>query len=237
MPRSAIGRCLRIGRVGQSAVDGLPVDERRRAIDRRAHERVLKPDLLRDFDQTDRLRRRGRVDAQPDQLRGADQQRGVARRLGRGEEQEPLRPVWHRPDTSQEVLLQTSGDWLRRAHPEAARELRRRLSARELEQCQRVAAGLGDDPVYHPLIDSPGDRHAEHTACVFVIQAPQDELGQSDEGLFVSGVAHREYHRDRLGHQSPRDERERPGGSLIEPLGIVDNAHEWLSLRHFSQQA
>ena len=70
-----------------------------------------------------------------------------------------------------------------------------------------------------PAIAKPSTR-----ARVFVIQAPQNELGQPSEGLLVSGVAHREYQRDRLCHEPPRDERERPRGRLIEPLSIVDDA-------------
>ena len=107
----------------------------------------MKPDLCGEFDQADRLRRHCRFDAQPDQLRCAHQQRRVARRLGRGEEQEPLSLVGHRPDPSEEALLEASGEWLRRAHAEPARKLGRRQSARKLEQCQRVAARLGEDPL------------------------------------------------------------------------------------------
>ena len=187
VPRSAIRIRLRIGRLGQRTVNRLPVGQRRGAIDRRAHERMMKPDLRGEFDQANRLRRRGRFDAQPDQLRRAHQQRRVTRWLGRGEKQEPLGLVGHRPDPSEEALLEASGERLRRAHSEAARELGRRQSARELEQRQRVAARLGDDPLDHPLIDAAGDRQAEHPARVFVIQAPQDELGQSGEVCSSAG--------------------------------------------------
>ena len=174
VPRSAVRVCLRVGCLSQRAVDGLPVGERSGAIDRRAHERVLKPNLRGEFDQADRLRWHGRFDAQPDQLRCRMSERRIAHRLGRGEEQEPLGLVGHRPDPSEEALLEASGEWLRRAHSEPARELDRRQSARELEQCQRIPARLGDDPVYYPLIDAADDREAEHPASVFVIQAAQD---------------------------------------------------------------
>ena len=148
----------------------------------------MKPDLLGEFDQADRLRRRGRFDAQPDQLRRTDQEGGVTRWLRRGEEQEALRLVGHRPDPSEEALLEASGERLRRAHAEAARELGRRQSPRELEQRQRVAARLGDDPLDHPLIDAAGDRQAEQPARVFVVQAPHDELGQSGESFAPRGA-------------------------------------------------
>ena len=69
VPRPAIRICLRIGRFGQRTMDRLPVGQRRGTIDRRAHQRVMKPDLRSELDQADRLSRRGRFDAQPDQLR------------------------------------------------------------------------------------------------------------------------------------------------------------------------
>ena len=73
-----------IGRLSQRVVDRLPVGERRGAIDRRAHERMKEPDLRGELDQADRLGRRSRFDAKPDQLRRPQQERRVARRLGRG---------------------------------------------------------------------------------------------------------------------------------------------------------
>ena len=65
VPRRAIRVCLGIGRLSQRAVGRLPVGQRRSAIDRRAHERVLKPDMRSELDQADRLRRRGRFDPSP----------------------------------------------------------------------------------------------------------------------------------------------------------------------------
>jgi hypothetical protein len=76
-------------------MNALPVGQRRGAIDRRAHERMRKPDLIGEFDQANRLRRRGRVDAQPDELRRADQESRVTHWLGRGQEQEALGLVGH----------------------------------------------------------------------------------------------------------------------------------------------
>jgi hypothetical protein len=81
-----------------------------------------------------------------------------------------------------------------------------------------------------------GDRHAEQTACVFVVQAPHDEFGQPSKRLLVSGVAHREHEGDRLGHEPPRDECERQRGRLIEPLSIVDDANDRLLLGNLGQQ-
>ena len=125
---------------------------------------------------------------------------------------------------------------LRRGHTEAARELGSRQPARELEQRQRVAARLGDDPLDHPLIDAAGGRQAQQRARVLVIQARHNELGQPGKRLLFSGLAHREYQGDRLCHEPPRNERERQRGRLIEPLRIVDDAHERLSLGNLSQQ-
>src|SRR3984885_13571972 len=149
----------------------------------------MKPDLRGEFDQPDRLRWAGGVDAQSDQLRCAYQQRPVTSRLCCGEEQEPLGLVGHRPDPSKETLLEASGQWLSRAHSKPARELDRRQSARELEQCQRVAARLGDDPLYHPLIDASGDRRAKEPTRGFITQANQRKQLTSGEGIVCARLA------------------------------------------------
>ena len=48
--------------------------------------------------------------------------------------------------------------------PEPARELRRRQSARQLDQRERVAARLVEDPGLHPLVERPGDRRVQQHA-------------------------------------------------------------------------
>ena len=63
---------------------------------------------------------------------------------------------------------------------EPARQLRRGLSAWQLEQGQRVAMRLGDDLVADPRIDRPGERRVEQRPGVIVSPVPAiDELGRS----------------------------------------------------------
>ena len=146
----------------------------------------MKPNLLVEFHQAVCLRRHGRFDSQPDQLAA----RISSARSPAGSAAARSKKRWcgrHRPDSSEEALLEASGQWLRRAHAEPARELGRRESARELEQCQPVAARLSQDPLYHPLIDTAGDRDAEDSASVFVSQAAQNELAQSGERFLWLG--------------------------------------------------
>ena len=64
-----------------------------------------------------------------------------------------------------------------------------------------------------------------------------DELREAREVPVVARLANREHDRDRLGQQPPRDERERLRGHAIEPLRVVDEAHQRPVLGCVRQQA
>ncbi len=85
------------------------------------------------------------------------QQRRVAHRLGRGQQEQEPGHIRERRDPAQEALLDPVSQRQRVSHAEPAGQLRRRHPAGQFEQGQRVAAGLGDDPVPDPLIQPPGE--------------------------------------------------------------------------------
>src|SRR5262249_10164464 len=62
------------------------------------------------------------------------------------------------------------------------------------------------------------------------------ELRQAVDLLLAARLANREQHRDRLGVESARDERERRHGLPVEPLDVVDETDERLLLRDFGEQ-
>ena len=132
---------------------------------------MAEPHPRAELDQPGRLGRRCRVrsDAQP--LGCAQQQRDIADRLGGRGEQQLLRRSRKRLDAAQEALLDPTRQRRRVRQREAARQLRRRQPPGQLEQGERVAAGLGDDPVAYPLVQSPGDRGIEQRAGIAVSQA------------------------------------------------------------------
>ena len=157
MPRSAIRVEFGVGRLGQRAMDVLAVAGARRAISRRAHQRMTKPHPRTQLDQPRRLGRRRRVRSDPKPLGHTPQQRHVPHRLGRRRQQQPLRRIRKRPDTPQETLLDLTRQRSRVRTPEPTGQLRRCQPPRQLQQGQRITAGLGDDPIPDALVEPPGE--------------------------------------------------------------------------------
>src|SRR3954468_9822071 len=96
-----------------------------------------------------RIVRRRRPDAEP--LGRAPEQQRIPYWLGGRELQQLTRVLGQRLDPADETLLDTAPQRLSFEDPDPAGELCRRQALRQLEQCQRIAARLGDDPVAHAL--------------------------------------------------------------------------------------
>jgi hypothetical protein len=109
-----------------------------------------------------------------------------------------------------------------RAGPEA------RIRPGQLQQRERVAAGLGQDPVPDPLVDHPRQRGRQQRARVVVSDPLDAQLRQAVEVAGVTGLADGEHHGDPLRQQPARDEGQRLRGRAIEPLRVVDEAHQRL---------
>jgi hypothetical protein len=90
-----------------------------------------------------------------------------------------------------EALLDRTRERRRVGQPEPARKLCGRHAARQLQQRQRVAARLRDDPVADSLVDRPADRRAEEGPRVSGAQTVDHQLGQDVE--LRAAVAHGEH--------------------------------------------
>ena len=55
--------------------------------------------------------------------------------------------------------------------------------------------------------------------------------------MLRTGVSNREQHRDRLRREAASDERQDRNGLPVQPLHIVDQAHEGTLFRHLREQA
>ena len=106
---------------------------------------------------------------------------------------------------------------------------------RQLQQSERVAASLGDDPVADLLIDQPREPGGQQRTGVVGIQPVEHELRQAAE--YLAALARHEHDRDRLREQPAGDERQREGGFLVEPLRIVDRTQKRLLLGRIREQA
>ena len=96
---------------------------------------------------------------------------------------------------------------------------------RQLQQRQRVAARLGDDPLAHVLIHRPPDHGARSSRASPSRSPSNQQLRQPAEAhSFGSRLANRMH--DRLGRQPARHERQHLRRRPVQPLRIVDHAEE-----------
>ena len=115
---------------------------------------------------------------------------------------------------------------------------RGRQTPRQLQQRERVPAGLGDDPVPHPLVEPSGDRRVQQRAGVAVAESGRPRAPEA-----------RRARRPRSAHAprtpaptgSARSRRATNAsvcaGRPVEPLRVVDDADERLLLGRLGQQA
>ena len=97
---------------------------------------------------------------------------------------------------------------------------------RQLEQGERVASGLGDDPVSDVAVEPAGDDARQQRAGILLGQPVETELGQTVEVVLGGRLAHRDHDRHRLGPHSSRDEAEDLGRGGIQPLRVLDETEQ-----------
>ena len=108
---------------------------------------------------------------------------------------------------------------------------------RQLKQCQRVAARLGEYPIPHAVIEWPTDGRREQLACAVARQPPQRQIRQPGQLVKLARLALGEQQDNRLRQQTPRHEREHLGRGPVQPLGIIDQAQQGPFLGGVRQQA
>ena len=232
------GSSDRIRRVGERLVHVAAVARVRRAVDRRADERMREAHACAELDQPGRLGRPPGLGADPEPLGGAPQQAHIAERLGRRRQEQKLRVARKRLDALKEAVLDAARQRARVGEPEPARELRRRQSARQLDQREGVAAAprRGSGP-------SPARRAARGSSRPAAAGRRRPAAPRSRAPATPRARARRRDSRtantnpDPLRQQPARHERERLRGHPVEPLRVVDDAHERLLLGGVGQQA
>jgi hypothetical protein len=166
MPRPAIGIGVRVGGVREREVRRLALLWRRRAVRGRAHERMPECHVLPDRQEVVRLGVVARRRRDCERRRGTPEERRVAEGLGGRQQRQAPGVVAERVESADIALLDSSCQRLRRQQPEAARQLARRHPARQLEQRERVAACLGDDPIADVLVQPERQRRGQQRAGV-----------------------------------------------------------------------
>jgi hypothetical protein len=196
VPRAAIRIETGVGRVGQRTVHALAVLQRGRGVHRRSHQRMAERHPLADRQEPVRVcaGRGRRADLQP--LGRAPEQHRVPDGLGRrDQQQQPCRGRQRRQPLG-EALLDPARQRRGVGQPEPARELGRRPATRELQQRERVALRLRQNPITHPLIKPAGHHRPEQLARIVVVQSAHAELRQPFEISPAQRLARGQYQPD-----------------------------------------
>jgi hypothetical protein len=156
MPGPSVRILLRVGHGGQRRVQLLPFAQRRRAVGRRAGQRMAEPDPAAELDQSRLHGRRARPGTDAQAAGRPPQQRPVAGRIGRGQLQQPAGLGGQGVQLAGEAGLDPAGQRRDSGQAEPAGQLGRGQAAREFQQRQRVAPGLGDDQVADPRVQRSG---------------------------------------------------------------------------------
>ena len=108
-------------------------------------------------------------------------ERCVAGCLGGGDEQEELSRVVERPHLTKEVLLEPSADRKRLTDGATAPQLLIGQLGRQLEQCERTAARLDDDPLGELGVDVRADLGRQQLQGRVVGEPADGDRGQAGE--------------------------------------------------------
>ena len=200
---------------------------------------MAKPHACADLEQPRLCGGLGRVAIDARGRGGPPQQRRVADGVGGRQQHQPPRGAGELGDPLSVGVL----DLVRHARGvgqhEPARELPRGEAPGQLEQGQRIASRLGNDPVAHARVKRTRHHRFEQRPGLGVGQSLQPHLGQARQVAHpqAAGVAHGEDDRYALGKQAARDEPQDLTGGAVEPLRIVDQAQQRSFLGDLGHQA
>ena len=233
MPCAAIRIAVPIRRLCQCQVRRSPLPLVSGPVHGRARQRVAERHALPHRQQLVRCVDRGERDSEP--ITCALQEQRVTHRLGRGEQQQPSRVLRKRPQAPGIAVLDPLREITSDRHPEPAGQLRGRKSPGQLDQGERVAMRLRENPVADLLVQREAHRRAQQRAGVAVHESAHLEVRHVRK--LVAGDASGEHEPDRLSQQPASDERERQRRASIEPLRVVDDAQQGASLGRFAYEA
>src|SRR5579862_6189031 len=133
-------------------------------------------------------------------LGGAPQNRRIADRLSRGQEQQRLRVPWQELEPLPETFLDLSLKRQRARQTEAAGELRRREPSRQFEQSKRIPLCLGHQLCSNSFVQTSRNNGSQQVARVGVGEPLEWQLRQACGYLPAS--SRREEHHHRLRQKS-----------------------------------
>ena len=224
MPCPTVWINFPIGRLGQCEVHTPALIDWRGSVDRGANQRMTEPHGFLDREQPIRGVSRGNLDPEPFGCT-PDEQR-VADRLGGGDQQQEPRSGRNRFNSVLKALLEPSRQRLPRGvqQTETTGKLLYRQPTGQLQEREGIASRLGDDAIADPLVEPKHDARTQKRARVPVPEPKNLQL--REPAKLPGGRARRKEKSDWLREEPPRDEGERLGRHLVQPLRVVDDAEE-----------
>jgi hypothetical protein len=241
VPDPPVGVAATVKGLGQRAMGLAALARRRRLVDGRPDQRVAEVERCGPGPDPDQPGLLGRVEGastHAEERRRRGHGRLTAGVLGRGDQQQGLRVAREAVHPLQERPLQLVGQRQLERQRLGPRQLRRRQGRRQLDQGQRVAAGLGGQPLAHTRVHRRRRPRRQQRRHGLLVQAPDLQLGQPG-GVEPARVtaAGGEQHRHPFSLQPPGDEHQGVGRRLVEPVRVVDHTQHGPPLGHLGEQA
>ena len=134
-----------------------------------------------------------------------------------------------------EALLDAPGQRDRHRQAEPAGQLGRAQPSWQLDQGERVAVGLGHDPVQHRPVEPVGKDGAKQCPGISAAKALEHQLREAPE--VIRELSRPEHERHRLRRHAPGHEGKGLRRRSVEPLCVVDDAQHGPLRSRLGQQA
>lgn len=189
-----------------------------------------------DFDHLLGVAGRGGRCADPERQGCPPEEGNTSSRIGGGGEEQSLRLLRQRLETSEKVLLKLAGEVAGVRDREAACKLDAAHRLRQLQQSEGVSAGFSDDPIPDADVNATRDSGGEKCPGIFVAEAVEDQFRQPRQLSISAWLADRKQHQHGLGEDSPRHKAEHLSGYRVKPLCVINDAQQRTLQRDFGQQ-
>src|SRR3954468_5653638 len=166
------------------------------------------PDTGSDLDQLRVFRRGERAPFDAEAVSRAPDERRVADRLGRGQQQQSLGCLRQLTGALEIAILELARKVCGSEKLEAACQLRCAHASRQIEQSERVAAGFRDDAVADAVVERTRDGAHEQRVRIVLSQPPQEQLRQAVEVVPAMLLSEGSYDLHQFPQNPPRDEAE-----------------------------
>ena len=198
---------------------------------------MAKWDPRPDLQQPLGLGRRQGLRADPERVGRAPHECRVAGRIGcRQQHQTPGR-LGQPLESPHVAVLDTQRQVPCVGKREPPGQLCSRQAPRQIQERERIAARLGDNPIANELIESPRDDGGEQGSGVRLAESLEHQFRQADQLALLARLPHGEDDRHRFCQQPSRDESKHLRRGAVEPLRVIDDTEQLLLLGDFRKQA